>query len=135
MNVDSRNSFSIVRQNLISSTRKKDKKMIDFKSFHSLFSFFSFMTFSQIHSSAYASSYSALFAASFAVSYTNSFATLYAFSFASSFASSHTASHAYVSQHSSSSNRFEKDLSLSCKSVSHVLCNLMKDHNLKIYID
>jgi hypothetical protein len=136
LNVDFKISLFNVKKNLISLTRKKDKK-IDSQSSSS----FSFITFSQIHFSAYASSFAISFAASFAsysASYSVSYSAQYASQYSSQYASSHDfASQAFASHVSQHSNRFEKFLHSSSKSasISHASFSSMKDHDLKIYID
>jgi hypothetical protein len=140
LSVDFKISFLNVKENLISLTRKKDKKIDSQSSFS-----FSFMTFFQIHFSAYAFSFTVSFATSFAsysalysASYLVSYSAQYAFQYSSQYASSHDfASHVFASHVSQHSNRFEKTLHSSSKSasISHVLFNSMKDHDLKIYID
>ncbi len=126
--------------------REKKNKKIDFQSSSSS----SFMIFFQIHFSAYAFSFAISFAASFAsystsysasysISYSAQYASQYSFQYASShdFASHAFASHVFASHVSQHSNRFEKILHSSRKSVSisHVSFNSMKDHDLKIYIN
>jgi hypothetical protein len=140
LSVDFKILFFNVKENLISLTRKKDKKIDSQSSFS-----FSFMTFSQIHFSAYAFSFAISFAASFAsysasysAPYSASYSTQYASQYLSQYASSHdSASHVFASHVSQHSNRFEKTLHSSSKSasISHALFSSMKDHDLKIYID
>jgi hypothetical protein len=140
LNVDFKILSLNVKENLISLTRKKDKKIDSQSSFS-----FSFMTFSQIHFSAYASSFAISFAVSFAsysasysTSYSISYSAQYASQYSSQYASSHDfASHVLASHVSQHSNRFEKILHSSNKSAStsHASFSSMKNHDLKTYID